>query len=378
MGYVLASWAWALMAPLAPLLDDIVGLTPMQQALAVSLPVVLGTLGRVPIGALTDRIGGRSVFMLVTVATVVALLVLATAGTRSATGLLVGAGLLGIAGTMLAVGVPFVSGWFAGGHRGLAIGAVGAGLCGNAVGGFTAVRLVEAYGTAAPFLISAVALGAFGVFAGVVARSAPPRPGPAAPIRTGLAAALRLPITRQAGVWYAVSFALFAAFSAALPLYLVNAYGVTAARAGDVMAVFVIVSVSLRPVGGWLADRLTPRRPLAGALVVLAGATAVQAGHPPLPVVLAGTLPVLATGLGVASTTVLAQIAAVAPAPMIGLVIGVVSAIAGLTGFLTPLLMAFSFNRFDGYGPALVLLATGTAFAAATVLVTAKQPARPG
>jgi NNP family nitrate/nitrite transporter-like MFS transporter len=63
VGYVLASWAWALMAPLAPLLDDTLGLTPMQQALAVSLPVVVGTLGRVPIGALTDRFGGRLIFV---------------------------------------------------------------------------------------------------------------------------------------------------------------------------------------------------------------------------------------------------------------------------------------------------------------------------
>jgi NNP family nitrate/nitrite transporter-like MFS transporter len=46
VGYALASWAWALMAPLAPLPDDPLGLTSMQQAMAVSLPVV-GTLGRV-------------------------------------------------------------------------------------------------------------------------------------------------------------------------------------------------------------------------------------------------------------------------------------------------------------------------------------------
>jgi NNP family nitrate/nitrite transporter-like MFS transporter len=378
LGYVFASWAWALMAPLAPLLDGILGLTPMQQALAVSLPVVLGTLGRAPIGALTDRFGGRALLVVVAFATIVALLVLATAGTRSAIGLLIGAGLLGIAGTMLAVGVPFVSAWFADGHRGLAIGAVGAGLVGNAIGGFTAVRLVQEYGMAAPFLITAVALGVFGVVAGIGARNAPPRPRPATPAPAGLTVALRLPITRQAVVWYAVSFALFGAFSAALPLYLVNVYAVTAARAGDILAVFVIVCVSMRPLGGWLADRLTPTRPLAGALVVLAVVTAVQAFTPPLIVMLTGVLPVLAIGLGVVSTTVLAQIAAVAPFPMIGLVTGVVSAIAGLAGFLSPLLMAFSFSRYGGYGPALLVLAAGTGFAAVTALVGLRRSPPPG
>ncbi|GAA3383609.1 NarK/NasA family nitrate transporter [Cryptosporangium minutisporangium] len=376
LGYVLASWAWALMAPLAPLLDDALGLTPMQQALAVSLPVVVGTLGRVPVGALTDRFGGRLVFVLVTGATIVALLVLATFGTRSVGGLLIGATLLGVAGTMLTVGVPFVSAWFPDAHRGLAIGAVGAGLCGNAIGGFTAVRLTQEYGMAAPYLVTAAALGVFALVAGAAARNAPAQTPRAGAARIRVAAVLRLPITRQATLWYTVSLALFATFSATLPLYLVNTYRLGAARAGDVLAVFVLVSVFTRPVGGWLADRLTPARPLAAAMIVLAVATAVQAFTPPLALTLAGTLPVLAVGLGIVNTTVIAQIAATVPPTMIGLVTGVTCAIAGIAGFLSPLLMAFSFTRYGDYGPALGALAAGSAFAAWIAVIQIRRAGR--
>src|SRR3954451_14959874 len=252
-GYLLTAWAWALLGPLAPLLRDSLGLTPLEQALVVAVPVVVGAVGRVPIGALTDRFGGRAVFLLVACATVVALVELATVGSRSLSGLMIGAVLLGIAGTMFAAGVPFVGAWFPGAHRGLALGALGMGLGGGAIGGFTAVRLAEAHGMAAPYLVTAVALAVFTLVAVVVVRDAP-RPSPVVAGRTGLAAALRLPVTGQAAVRYGISFALFVTFSAALPVYLGNAYRITAARAGDVMAMFMIVAVLSRPLGGWLAD----------------------------------------------------------------------------------------------------------------------------
>jgi NNP family nitrate/nitrite transporter-like MFS transporter len=376
-GYLFTAWAWALLGPLAPLLRDSLGLTPLEQALVVAIPVVVGALGRVPVGALADRLGGRVVFLLVAGATVVALLLLAAAGSRSVPALMIGAVLLGVAGTMFAAGVPFVSAWFPGAHRGLALGALGLGLGGGAIGGFTAVRLVEARGMAAPYLVTAVAVAVFGVVAVVIARDAPRRPPPAVATATGFVAALRLPITRQAGIWYGITFTLFVAFSAALPLYLGNAYRISPARAGDVMAAFLITAVLMRPVGGWLADRFAPFRPLVVALAVLAVATTVQASTPPLPVVLAGTLPALAVSLGVASTVVLAQVAAVAPPPMVGIVAGVVSAMAGLAGFVSPLLMAFSYSRFASYGPALGLLAAGAAVAAGTVLHEMRRSAGP-
>src|SRR5262249_61817929 len=121
------------LSPLAPKFKDALHLSSFQQALLVAVPVVVGSLGRIPVGALTDRFGGRVMFPLVSLATIVPVLDLGVAVHRSLIGLLVGGFFLGIGGTAFAAGVPFVNAWFPPARRGLAIGVVGAGMGGTAV-----------------------------------------------------------------------------------------------------------------------------------------------------------------------------------------------------------------------------------------------------
>jgi NNP family nitrate/nitrite transporter-like MFS transporter len=368
VGYLVSAWAWAMLAPLAPLLRDTLGLTAIQQAMVVSIPVVVGSLGRVPVGALTDRLGARATFLLVAAVTIAALLVLTVVVHRSVAGLMIGAGLLGVAGTMFAVAVPFVIATFAGARRGLALGVLGTGLCGGAIGGLTTIRLVEVYGIAAPFVVALVAVGLFAALVVATVRDAPRRPSPDEELSSRFVAALRLRITRRGTLWNAVTSALFVTFSSYLPIYLTNAYGLALDRTGYAMAGFVIVAVLMRPLGGWLADRLSPRRPLIASLAILAGAAGAQAFAPPLPLVVTVILPTLAVALGIASGAILAQVAAVAPPMMIGRVSGVVTGVAGLAGFGSPLLMAASLNRYGGYGPAVGMIAAIAAVAALTAL----------
>ena len=65
VGFAVNFWAWALLSPLGTEFKDALHLTPFQQALLVAVPVVVGSLGRIPVGALTDRFGGRVMFPLV-------------------------------------------------------------------------------------------------------------------------------------------------------------------------------------------------------------------------------------------------------------------------------------------------------------------------
>jgi len=368
LGYLLSAWAWALLAPLAPLLRDTLGLTAIQQAMIVSIPVFVGSLGRLPVGALTDGLGARATFLLVAAVTITALLVLTAVVRRSVAGLMIGAGLLGVAGTMFAVAVPFISARFAGPRRGLALGVLGTGLCGGAIGGLTTIRLVEVYGIAAPFVVASAAVGLFAALVVMTVRDAPRRASPDDERSTRFAVALRLPITRRGTLWNAVTSALFVTFSSYLPIYLTNTYGLALDRTGYAMAGFIIVAVLMRPLGGWLADRLTPRPPLIASLAILAGAAGAQACAPPLPLAVTVVLPTLAVALGIASGAILAQVAAVAPPMMIGRVSGVVTGVAGLAGFGSPLLMAVSVNRYDGYGPALGILAASAAVSALSAL----------
>src|SRR5690348_5981935 len=59
LGFAVNFWAWALLSPLGPRLKEVLQLSPFQQALLVAVPVIVGALGRIPVGALTDRFGGR-------------------------------------------------------------------------------------------------------------------------------------------------------------------------------------------------------------------------------------------------------------------------------------------------------------------------------
>ena len=193
--------------------------------------MIVGALGRIPVGALTDRYGGRVMFPVVSFATIVPVLFLGLAGYRSLTMLLVGGFFLGLAGTSFVVGVPFVNAWFPAERRGMAIGVFGMGMGGTAISALTTVKLTAHWGIHAPFLVVAGALAVYGAAAALVLRDAPGRPVPSQPALTRLAATLRLSITWQAAALYAVGFGGFVAFSVYLPTYLKNAYLLTPADA---------------------------------------------------------------------------------------------------------------------------------------------------
>lgn len=365
VGFAVNFWAWALLSPLGPRFKESLELSSFQQSLLVAVPVVVGSLGRIPVGALTDRFGGRVMFPLVSAATIVPVLYLGLAGHSSLAALLAGGFFLGIGGTAFAVGVPFVSAWFPPERRGLAIGIFGAGMGGTAISALTTVKLVDAYGMANPFLVTAGVLAAYAVLAALVLRDAPGRTVPTGPLAQRLAATLRLRVTWQASALYAVAFGGYVAFSVYLPTYLKTDYGLAQADAANRMAGFVLVAVAMRPMGGWLSDRLGPVRVLAGALgVVVAGAVAQSFGPGLAPV---GTVAFLAMAgaLGAGSGATFALVALLSPASKVGSVTGVVGAAGGLGGFVPPLVMGSLYGAYGSYALGLVLLALVAAAALA-------------
>src|SRR5215213_651418 len=77
VGFTVNFWAWALLGPLGPGVKERLGLSFTAQSLLVAVPVVVGSLGRIPVGALTDRFGARVMFPVVSLATVIPVLTLA-------------------------------------------------------------------------------------------------------------------------------------------------------------------------------------------------------------------------------------------------------------------------------------------------------------
>ncbi|MFE4415852.1 nitrate/nitrite transporter [Streptomyces sp. NPDC056821] len=367
VGFAVNFWAWALLSPLGPHFKDSLRLTSFQQSLLVAVPVVVGSLGRIPVGALTDRFGGRVMFPFVSAATVVPVLYLGLAGHSSLTALLAGGFFLGIGGTAFAVGVPFVNAWFPPERRGLAIGIFGAGMGGTAISALTTVKLVKAHGMANPFLITAAVLALYAVVAALVLRDAPGRTVPTEPLAGRLATTLRLGITWQASALYAVAFGGYVAFSVYLPTYLKTGYGLAQTDAANRMAGFVLFAVALRPIGGWLSDRIGPVRVLAMSLTVVLAGAFVQAFTPGLAPIGTIAFLALAAALGAGSGAVFALVALIAPANKVGSVTGVVGAAGGLGGFIPPLVMGSLYGAYGSYALGLALLA---AVAAAALTLT--------
>ncbi|HST65227.1 MAG TPA: MFS transporter [Mycobacteriales bacterium] len=355
-GFLINFWAWALISPLGAAYRDELGLSAFQQALLVAVPVVVGSLGRIPVGALTDRFGARVLFPAVSVLTIVPVLFVGLVADSYAL-LLVGGFFLGLGGTTFAVGVPLVNAWFPPQRRGLALGIFGVGMGGTAISAFTTVRLADAYGRATPFVIVAIALAGYAALAALWLRDAPGRTSPAGSFLRRTWETATLPATVQLSLLYAVGFGGFVAFSVYLPTYLRNAYGLSENDAALRTAGFVLLAVAMRPVGGWLSDRLHPVPVLTVCFAAAAALAALAAAE--LELLPAGTVAFLglAATLGAASGACFALVAKLAPAQKVGAVTGIVGAAGGLGGFVPPLVMGVIYGRYGDYTLGLVLLA---------------------
>ena len=379
-GFAVNFWAWALLSPLGPLFREqgsFGALTESDVALLVAVPVVVGSLGRIIVGALTDRYGGRIMFPVVSAVTILPILFIAFVALDSYALLLVGGFFLGIAGTAFAVGVPFVNAWFPPERRGLAVGIFGAGMGGTAISALTTVKLFANVDPKAPFLITAVVLAAYAVTAWMLLRDAPGRVAPTGSMIERIRANLVLPITWQASVLYAVAFGGYVAFSVYLPSYLKTAYELTPADAANRMAGFVVVAVIMRPVGGWLSDRLGPIPVLVSGYAVVVVGAAVAATTPLLAHV--GTIAFLAmaAALGSGSGATFALIAKVTEPSRVGGVTGLVGAAGGLGGFVPPLIMGYIYGRTDSYAIGLIMLAVAAAFTLVLTATTVRGTANP-
>ena len=362
VGFLLTFWAWALMGPLGATYKEELGLTSFQQSLVVALPVVVGSLGRIPVGALTDRLGGRTMFPLIAALTIIPTLFVGFVN-NSLIVLLVGGFFLGIGGTSFAVGVPTVNSWFPPNRRGTAIGIFGAGMGGTAVAAFTTLRIRDAFGEQAPFVLVAVLLAVYAVVARMLLQNSPAWSPAQGNWVVKAASTLIKPVTLKLSWLYAMGFGGFVAFSVYLPTYLHNFYELDIEDAALRTAIFVVIAVASRPLGGALADRFAGGWVLVISYVVTGLMAAAASERMPLigldgsfyPVGTAVFL-VMAASLGVASGAVFALVAELVEPSSVGSVTGIVGAVGGLGGFVPPLLLGYFWTADSNYRTGLLLL----------------------
>lgn len=353
-------WAWGLISPLGPRYKALLHLSPLALSVLVAVPVIVGSLGRIPLGALTDRHGGRAMLTMVSVASIAPVAFLAFAGSYGA--MIGGAFVLGIAGASFAIGVPYVASWFPPERRGFALGIYGAGNVGTAIANFVTPRAYDQWGRETTYLVVVVALAATAVATFLLARDAEEwAPSDQRLLEKSLGAA-RLTATRELSAVYAVSFGGFVAFGAYLPTFLKTIYHLGATDAATRAAGFIVVATAARPVGGWLSDRAGAPPVLMGGLGTVAIGAVVVAFQPVM-ILLTIVLLTMAAALGMSNGAVFAMVGKRVQQAQVGAVTGVVGAAGGLGGFLPPIVMGGVYQLTHSYGVGLMLL-SDVAFAA--------------
>jgi nitrate/nitrite transporter NarK/nitrate reductase gamma subunit len=350
VSFAVCFMAWGLISAFAAFFRERFALTATQTALLVAVPVLLGALARLPLGLLSDRLGGRRVFAALMI--VVAIPVAVVPHATSFGSLLAVAFFLGLAGSSFAVGVTYVSRWATPAGQGGALGVYGLGNAGHSAAVFLGPLLAAAVGPPAVFRVSAALLVGWGIVFAILARDAPARTPPGS-----FAAAMRV-LGRERLAWalaafYFLTFGGFVAFSIYLPVLLRDTFRLSAADAGFRTAGFVILATAMRPVGGWLADRIGGARVLRGVFHGVAPFALLLAWPSIVPFTV-GALGCAAL-LGLGNGAVFKLVPQYFPAAT-GTVTGLVGAMGGLGGFFPPLLLGVFRDRLGVVWPGFVLL----------------------
>jgi NNP family nitrate/nitrite transporter-like MFS transporter len=373
-------WAWNMIGPLSTTYAGDMKLSSTEASMLVATPILVGSLGRIVVGSLTDRFGGRAMFIAVSLASIGPVLAVGAAGSaRSYPLLLVFGFFLGVAGTIFAVGIPFANNWYEAARRGFATGVFGMGMVGTALSAFFTPRFVRWFGLFATHVIVAAALAVTAVVCIVVMRNAPGFTANTDPVLPKLRAAAKLPVTWEMSFLYAVVFGGFVAFANYLPTYIKTIYGFSPVDAGARTAAFALAAVLARPVGGTLSDRIPPKFVVLASFAGTAVMAFIAVFQPPADLWSAATFITLALFLGIGTGGVFAWVARRAPSRSVGSVTGIVAAAGGLGGYFPPLVMGATYNAADNNYTIGLLLLVATAliaFAYTALRLHAHEPVR--
>lgn len=237
---------------------------PIEVGWLMGIPVLTGSIFRLPVGILTDKYGGKPVFTGLLLLCSIPLFLLSQANSFT-TFVLCSFG-FGLAGTGFAVGIAFTSVWYPKHWQGTALGIFGAG---NAGAGFTTMvgpsllnymtnnnTNIEGWRNFPVFYALAMIFIAVLFFIFTENKK---------PVNNNKNLKQLLSPLKNVRVWrfgfyYFLVFGCFVAFSQWLVPYFTNVYALSLVMAGLLASLFSIPSGVIRALGGWLSDKLGARR----------------------------------------------------------------------------------------------------------------------
>ena len=253
LAFTVCFMVWMMFAVLGVPIKDMLQLNETQFGLLAATPVLTGSLVRLPLGLLTDRFGGRSVFFLLMLACVAPLYLISHA-TAYWQFLVLGL-FVGLAGGSFSVGIAYVAKWFDKENQGFAMGIFGAGNAGAAVTKFLAPALIAAGSwQLVPKVFSAILFITALLFWFLSAENKDHRSATGATLREQLSS-LKDPAVWRYCQYYSIVFGGYVALALWMTKYYVQEYGFSLQSAALLAACFSLPGGVLRAVGGWMSDR---------------------------------------------------------------------------------------------------------------------------
>jgi NNP family nitrate/nitrite transporter-like MFS transporter len=333
---------WVLLGALGVSISESLGLSAAQKGLMVAVPILSGSVMRIPLGLLSDRFGGQRVGIAMLLALYLPLL----AGWRAGTslGVLVAVGLmLGVAGASFAVVLPLASRWYPPERQGLVMGIAAAGNSGTVVANLVAPRIAAAIGWHGVLALTTIPLTIVLIVFASLAKDSPSRVA-----KQSLTSYLG--VLRERELWwfclfYSVTFGGYVGLSSFMPILLRDQYRLPAVTAGYLTALAALAGSGLRPLGGYVADRIGGVRLLSVLFVRIASMYLTAARLPaitPMTAILVTAMVCLGLGNGAVF-----QLVPQCFRRQIGIATGVVGAVGGLGGFMLPTMLG-QFKQHTG------------------------------
>ena len=327
--------AWSIISPLMPFISQDVDISPGQISVILAIPVILGSVLRVPFGYLTNIVGAKWVFFW---SFIVLLLPIFLLGQAQSPGMLMLSGFfLGIGGAIFSVGVTSVPKYFSKDKVGLANGIYGVGNIGTAVSSFCAPVLAGAIGWQNTVRSYLIILSIFAILMFFLGYKNEPK--------------VKIPLMAQVkdlsknyklyylSLWYFITFGAFVAFGIFLPNFLVDHFSIDKVDAGIRSGIFIALATFLRPVGGVIGDKFNAVQALIIDFVIMIIGALILSLSSHIVLFTIGCLAIsICAGIG---NGLIFKLAPSYFSKEAGSANGIVSMMGGLGGFFPPLVITF-------------------------------------
>lgn len=253
LAFTVCFMVWMMFGVIGIPIKKALNLNATQFGLLTAMPILTGSLVRVPLGIWTDRFGGRIVMFILMLSTVIPIWMMSYAAEYWQF-LVIGL-FVGLAGGSFSVGTPYVARWFPKNRQGFAMGVYGAGNSGAAVNKFVAPAIVVAFGWAmVPQVYAAVMLG-MAVLFWISSASDPSHLVSSNASFMDQLKALKDPKVLRYCQYYSIVFGGYVGLSLWMVQYYVGEFGLEIRTAALLAACFSLPGGVLRAIGGWLSDK---------------------------------------------------------------------------------------------------------------------------